>query len=277
MPSYSLFKVPAAAASVSAAASNNDDINGGICSGGHSNAVDVVGHNILAQVADDSTAPTSFLNRRKDNAMGQVQVDGDQGQETQQTDDDNDNGVDIEQHQVQRAAIATDTTMPTAQINSSSVNNTAQLLHEDEGQPTTYIPQHSTPQPKPQQPQLQQQQQQYHSPLLTTKVNGKGLWRSWKRNFQSKLLALMDLIDNSLDAASVHQQQRQLLLDGHVDDDGLDNHSSSVCNGNEVDNVENSSCIIVHIMVYLRCLTTLWLEKGSYEVGSFASFQPCPL
>ena len=39
----------------------------------------------------------------------------------------------------------------------------------------------------------------HHSPL--TKVNGKGLWRSWKRNFQSKLLALMDLIDNSLDAA----------------------------------------------------------------------------
>ena len=41
--------------------------------------------------------------------------------------------------------------------------------------------------------------QHHHSPL--TKVNGKGLWRSWKRNFQSKLLALMDLIDNSLDAA----------------------------------------------------------------------------
>jgi len=35
----------------------------------------------------------------------------------------------------------------------------------------------------------------------TTRVDGKGLWRSWKRNFKTKLLALFDLIDNSLDAA----------------------------------------------------------------------------
>ncbi|KAL3827005.1 hypothetical protein ACHAXA_000069 [Cyclostephanos tholiformis] len=34
-----------------------------------------------------------------------------------------------------------------------------------------------------------------------TRVDGKGLWRSWKRNFKTKLLALLDLIDNSLDAA----------------------------------------------------------------------------
>ena len=35
----------------------------------------------------------------------------------------------------------------------------------------------------------------------TTRVNGKGLWRSWKRNFKNKIQALLDLIDNSLDAA----------------------------------------------------------------------------
>jgi len=33
-----------------------------------------------------------------------------------------------------------------------------------------------------------------------TRVDGKGLWRSWKRNFKTKVLALLDLIDNSLDA-----------------------------------------------------------------------------
>eukprot|EP00584_Thalassiosira_punctigera_P026489 CAMPEP_0172578222 /NCGR_PEP_ID=MMETSP1067-20121228/138625_1 /TAXON_ID=265564 ORGANISM="Thalassiosira punctigera, Strain Tpunct2005C2" /NCGR_SAMPLE_ID=MMETSP1067 /ASSEMBLY_ACC=CAM_ASM_000444 /LENGTH=726 /DNA_ID=CAMNT_0013370913 /DNA_START=415 /DNA_END=2596 /DNA_ORIENTATION=+ len=33
-----------------------------------------------------------------------------------------------------------------------------------------------------------------------TRVDGKGLWRSWKRNFKTKLLALLDLIDNALDA-----------------------------------------------------------------------------
>ena len=36
-----------------------------------------------------------------------------------------------------------------------------------------------------------------------TTVDGKGLWRSWKRNFKNKLLALLDLIDNSLDAAII--------------------------------------------------------------------------
>ncbi len=64
-------------------------------------------------------------------------------------------------------------------------------------------------QPKPQMqiimnqrsPQPKQQHNEHHHYSPLTKVNGKGLWRSWKRNFQSKLLALMDLIDNSLDAA----------------------------------------------------------------------------
>ena len=34
-----------------------------------------------------------------------------------------------------------------------------------------------------------------------TRVDGIGLWRSWTRNFNTKTLALLDLIDNSLDAA----------------------------------------------------------------------------
>jgi hypothetical protein len=41
------------------------------------------------------------------------------------------------------------------------------------------------------------------SSLSFTRVDGKGLWRSWKRNFKNKLLALLDLIDNSLDASIV--------------------------------------------------------------------------
>eukprot|EP00592_Proboscia_alata_P003459 CAMPEP_0194370214 /NCGR_PEP_ID=MMETSP0174-20130528/18491_1 /TAXON_ID=216777 /ORGANISM="Proboscia alata, Strain PI-D3" /LENGTH=888 /DNA_ID=CAMNT_0039147523 /DNA_START=63 /DNA_END=2729 /DNA_ORIENTATION=- len=40
----------------------------------------------------------------------------------------------------------------------------------------------------------------HFSPQFTT-INGKGLWNSWKRNFKTPLLALLDLIDNSLDAA----------------------------------------------------------------------------
>ncbi|KAL3782830.1 hypothetical protein HJC23_011163 [Cyclotella cryptica] len=34
-----------------------------------------------------------------------------------------------------------------------------------------------------------------------TRVDGKGLWRSWKRNFNSQFMAILDLIDNSLDAS----------------------------------------------------------------------------
>ena len=38
-------------------------------------------------------------------------------------------------------------------------------------------------------------------PNKLTRVDGIGLWRSWTRNFNTKTLALLDLIDNSLDAA----------------------------------------------------------------------------
>ena len=45
-------------------------------------------------------------------------------------------------------------------------------------------------------------------PPAYTRVDGLGLWRSWKRNFKNKLLALLDLIDNSLDAALVGAHPR---------------------------------------------------------------------
>ena len=65
---------------------------------------------------------------------------------------------------------------------------------------------------------MQQQQQQQPSPMPyeTTRVDGKGLWRSWKRNFKNKLLALLDLIDNSLDAAIADKN------DTSTNDEGID-------------------------------------------------------
>mmetsp|Transcript_19671 Transcript_19671/g.38708 ORF Transcript_19671/g.38708 Transcript_19671/m.38708 type:complete len:910 (+) Transcript_19671:179-2908(+) len=51
----------------------------------------------------------------------------------------------------------------------------------------------------------------FQSPVKTTRVDGIGIWRSWKRNFSTPLLALLDLIDNSLDAAIA--SQLELLLD----------------------------------------------------------------
>ncbi|KAL7468807.1 hypothetical protein ACHAXS_009042 [Conticribra weissflogii] len=71
--------------------------------------------------------------------------------------------------------------------------------------------------PTPLQPQSQSQPQplpqellQYQPPPKTTRVDGIGIWRSWKRNFSTPLLALLDLIDNSLDAAIA--SQLELLL-----------------------------------------------------------------
>ena len=34
----------------------------------------------------------------------------------------------------------------------------------------------------------------------TTYVNGKGMYRSWKRNFKSPFFAMLDIIDNAIDA-----------------------------------------------------------------------------
>ena len=70
----------------------------------------------------------------------------------------------------------------------------------------------------------QQQIIETHQPL--TKVNGKGLWKSWKRNFNSKLLALMDLIDNSLDAAIVVTEKRD--CDNAAAADDSDNNDEFV-------------------------------------------------
>lgn len=46
-------------------------------------------------------------------------------------------------------------------------------------------------------------------PQQLTRVNGIGLWNSWTRNFKTPLLALLDLLDNSVDAALREAQSEQ--------------------------------------------------------------------
>mmetsp|Transcript_32684 Transcript_32684/g.66729 ORF Transcript_32684/g.66729 Transcript_32684/m.66729 type:complete len:920 (-) Transcript_32684:648-3407(-) len=136
-------------------------------------------------------------------------------EEEQQNESNNDNN----EQQSQRM---TTSTMPAAQSNT----NNEQSSTQQQAQPTTPQPQHPTP--SRDQSQTQQPQQiQHHSPL--TKVNGKGLWRSWKRNFQSKLLALMDLIDNSLDAAVVGSRKLGGIGNGNIGNNnrGGDNSSNN--------------------------------------------------
>ena len=70
-----------------------------------------------------------------------------------------------------------------------------------------------------QQHQQHQRQQNHHPTFEYTRVDGKGLWRSWKRNFKDKLLAVLDLIDNSLDAAIVANRRRADVRRGGDDED----------------------------------------------------------
>ena len=47
-----------------------------------------------------------------------------------------------------------------------------------------------------------------------TRVNGVGMWNSWKRNFQTPLQALLDLLDNSFDATISRQKVFGVTNDG---------------------------------------------------------------
>jgi hypothetical protein len=76
---------------------------------------------------------------------------------------------------------------------------------------------------------------------LLTRVDGKGLWRSWKRNFKNKLLALLDLIDNSLDASIVTAP------DNNENGEGIDDDDDEV---DENDSRNRKSSFIGRIHIY---------------------------
>ena len=90
-------------------------------------------------------------------------------------------------------SIATNTTQPPAtdtQLQSNTTqSNTQQQTEQQTQTPTPATQAQSTTTPA--------------THKKKTNVDGKGIWRHWKRNFKNKLLALLDLIDNSLDAAVV--------------------------------------------------------------------------
>ena len=137
------------------------------------------------------------------------QMDKEQELQQQQQQQSNDS----DEQQLQAAAT---TIMSAAQRSSNNEPSTPQQ-EAVQPQPSTsqlQLLQNQTPSRQIQHLPTPQQQHLHSSPLLLTKVNGKGLWRSWKRNFQSKLLALMDLIDNSLDAAAVDSSSCRAKDDG---------------------------------------------------------------
>eukprot|EP00984_Skeletonema_dohrnii_P001077 scaffold338_cov76-Skeletonema_dohrnii-CCMP3373.AAC.1 len=152
---------------------------------------------VEADISNDKAAieeVTIDVQQQLDNAQQMNHPTDTQQHQLDEEEQQNERNNDNDEQQSQRMMTST---MPAAHSNNNEQSSTTQ----QEAQPTTPQPQHPTPSHQTQSQTQPQQIIQHHSPL--TKVNGKGLWRSWKRNFQSKLLALMDLIDNSLDAAVV--------------------------------------------------------------------------
>mmetsp|Transcript_9335 Transcript_9335/g.20219 ORF Transcript_9335/g.20219 Transcript_9335/m.20219 type:complete len:754 (-) Transcript_9335:1826-4087(-) len=76
---------------------------------------------------------------------------------------------------------------------SNYASSTAQVKNESQRQPDP------TPALAP------QFNNEKDAPKLTI-VNGKGFWRSWTRSFKTTMLKLLDLIDNSVDGATIQER-----------------------------------------------------------------------
>ena len=126
-----------------------------------------------------------------------------------------------------------------------------------------------------------------------TNVDGKGMWRHWKRNFKNKLLALLDLIDNSLDAAVVinnattNEEEGDFIGRVHIYPDKVDNSNGSiqsvmnnVTSSNNNSESSNSGLVIVNnsykpIQSMEYCLgayNSSKVDSGSSDIGENVSF-----
>jgi len=179
-------------------------------------------------------------------------------------------------------SIATNTTQPPTQPQSQS----------DTQQTDTTQPTQQTPPP-------QNNTQSATTPAThkkKTNVDGKGMWRHWKRNFKNKLLALLDLIDNSLDAAVVINNNTNDTDNGegeegdfigrvHIYPDEVDTSNDSIQSvmnnttaGNKAEN-NNSGLVIVNnsyrpIQSMKNCLgayNSSKVDSGSSDIGENVS------
>ena len=130
-----------------------------------------------------------------------------------------------------------------------------------------------------------------------TNVDGKGMWRHWKRNFKNKLLALLDLIDNSLDAAVVlnntgeqeDEENKDFIGRVHIYPDEVDNSNNSIqstmnnlsSSSNNVTTSNNNSGLVIvnnsyrpiQSMEYcLGAYNSSKVDSGSSDIGENVSF-----
>ncbi|KAL7472911.1 hypothetical protein ACHAXS_013289 [Conticribra weissflogii] len=96
-----------------------------------------------------------------------------------------------------------------------------------------------------------------------TGVDGKGLWRSWKRNFKTSLMAIMDLVDNALDAAipTVGEKNQNFVGRVHVFPDVFRNSTTGLCLLN------NSAKIIRPLVEVLRVYDSSKIDSGAGDIG----------
>ena len=72
---------------------------------------------------------------------------------------------------------------------------------------------------------------------LTTTVNGIGMWNSWRRNFKTPFYAMLDLVDNAIDAALGREDDSDFV--GRVEI--YENSISVESKNDDNDNNDNSS------------------------------------
>mmetsp|Transcript_10811 Transcript_10811/g.22330 ORF Transcript_10811/g.22330 Transcript_10811/m.22330 type:complete len:289 (+) Transcript_10811:2-868(+) len=100
-------------------------------------------------------------------------------------------------------------------------------------------------------------------PRHLTGVDGTGPWRSWKRNFKTSLMAVMDLVDNALDASipKVGEKNHNFIGRVHVFPDVFLTSTTGLCM------VNNSTQKMRPLVEVLRVYDSSKIDSGAGDIG----------
>jgi hypothetical protein len=102
-----------------------------------------------------------------------------------------------------------------------------------------------------------------------TRVDGKGMWNSWTRNFRTHTLALLDLIDNSLDASiqAPGEASNNFIGRVHIHPDVFEQEERPKCTTTGVTILNNSWKPIRPLAQVLEVYNSSKLDSGSGDIG----------
>lgn len=100
-------------------------------------------------------------------------------------------------------------------------------------------------------------------PRHVSGIDGTGLWRSWKRNFKTSLMAVMDLVDNALDASipKVGEKNQNFIGRIHVFPDVYLTSTTGLCM------VNNSTQKMRPLVEVLRVYDSSKIDSGAGDIG----------